>query len=60
LTFVRISEANFPLLLEYISSIRGAMREQTRAGAQQKRDKAAQWQVGAALFSVGRPWQLDI
>lgn len=41
----RISETNFPLLLEYMTSIRGAMRDKTVAEAQQKRDRAAQWQA---------------
>jgi hypothetical protein len=47
----RISETTFPVLLEYMASIRGAMREQTLQEAQQRRDKAAQWQVGVFVSS---------
>jgi hypothetical protein len=38
------------VLLEYMASIRGAMREQTLQEAQQRRDKAAQWQVEGSLL----------
>lgn len=41
----RISEANFVVVVEYMASIRGAMRNKTLEEAQQRLDKAAQWQA---------------
>jgi len=38
----RINEANFAVLLEYISSVRGAMRDQTRNAAMKKLEQANQ------------------
>jgi hypothetical protein len=43
------------VLLEYMASIRGAMREQTRQEAQQRRDKAVQWQVAVLFASCTDP-----